>query len=123
MGCACCSLVLALLCRRWHSKRSLLVSLALSRHPDPCAASLHVCPQTLTGPDLAGWAGLVPRPPGASVFDLNTSRTLCAWQVECQPNNAAPLLRDEKARREWVEHELDMSGQVLNPPSNSLSGL
>ena len=32
--------------------------------------------------------------------------------VECQPNAAAPLLRDEKARREWVEHELDMCCQV-----------
>ena len=32
--------------------------------------------------------------------------------VEAQPNNTAPLLRDEKARREWVEHELDMSCQV-----------
>ncbi len=32
--------------------------------------------------------------------------------VECQPNNAAPLLRDEKGRREWIEHELDLSCQV-----------
>jgi len=32
--------------------------------------------------------------------------------VECQPNAAAPLLRDEKARREWLEHELDMCCQV-----------
>ncbi len=38
--------------------------------------------------------------------------------VECQPNAAAPLLRDEKARREWVEHELDMCCQVsLQPPA------
>ena len=33
-------------------------------------------------------------------------------QVELQPNNAAPLLRDERARREWLERELDMSSQV-----------
>ena len=32
--------------------------------------------------------------------------------VECQPNIAAPLLRDEKARREWVERELDICCQV-----------
>lgn len=32
--------------------------------------------------------------------------------VECQPNAAAPLLRDEKSRREWIEHELDMCCQV-----------
>lgn len=32
--------------------------------------------------------------------------------VECQPNNTAPLLRDEKARREWIEHELDLCCQV-----------
>ena len=25
--------------------------------------------------------------------------------VEAQPNNTAPLLRDDKARREWIEHE------------------
>ena len=39
--------------------------------------------------------------------------------VECQPNAAAPLLRDEKARREWVEHELDMCCQVSThePPT------
>lgn len=35
--------------------------------------------------------------------------------VECQPNAAAPLLRDERARREWVEHELDMCCQVSSP--------
>ena len=33
-------------------------------------------------------------------------------QVECQPNNAAPLLRDERARREWVDSELDQACQV-----------
>jgi hypothetical protein len=32
--------------------------------------------------------------------------------VEVQPNGGAPLLRDEKARRDWVEHELDMCCQV-----------
>lgn len=32
--------------------------------------------------------------------------------VECQPNIAAPLLRDEKARRDWVERELDICCQV-----------
>ncbi len=32
--------------------------------------------------------------------------------VECQPNAAAPLLRDEKSRRDWIEHELDMCCQV-----------
>ena len=36
--------------------------------------------------------------------------------VECQPNLGAPLLRDEKGRREWIEHELDMCCQVLDPP-------
>ena len=33
--------------------------------------------------------------------------------VECQPNIAAPLLRDEKARRDWVERELDICCQVI----------
>lgn len=32
--------------------------------------------------------------------------------IEAQPNSAAPLLRDEKARREWIEHELDLCCQV-----------
>lgn len=27
--------------------------------------------------------------------------------VDCQPNQWAPLLRDEKSRRDWVERELD----------------
>ncbi|KAK9792731.1 hypothetical protein WJX73_010908 [Symbiochloris irregularis] len=34
--------------------------------------------------------------------------------IEVQPNNAAPLLRDEKARREWVEQELDMACQTID---------
>ena len=32
--------------------------------------------------------------------------------IESQPNAGAPLLRDERTRREWVEHELDMCCQV-----------
>ena len=32
--------------------------------------------------------------------------------VECQPNASAPLLRDDKGRRDWIEHELDMCCQV-----------
>ena len=35
--------------------------------------------------------------------------------VECQPNTGAPLLRDEKARRDWVERELDICCQVKPP--------
>lgn len=35
--------------------------------------------------------------------------------VEAQPNNTAPLLRDERARRDWVEHELDFCCQVRHP--------
>lgn len=35
--------------------------------------------------------------------------------VECQPNTGAPLLRDEKARRDWVERELDICCQVGLP--------
>ncbi|BDA42916.1 Kinesin-like protein KIN-4C [Coccomyxa sp. Obi] len=31
--------------------------------------------------------------------------------VECQPNASAPLLRDDKGRRDWIEHELDMCCQ------------
>ncbi|KAK9835062.1 hypothetical protein WJX81_008045 [Elliptochloris bilobata] len=30
---------------------------------------------------------------------------------ECQPNAGAPLLRDERARREWLEHELGLACQ------------
>lgn len=36
-----------------------------------------------------------------------------ATGIDAQPNNTAPLLRDEKSRREWIEHELDMCCQVL----------
>ena len=32
--------------------------------------------------------------------------------VECQPSASAPLLRDEKARRDWVERELEFCCQV-----------
>jgi len=31
-----------------------------------------------------------------------------AGEMEMQPNAAAPLLRTERARREWVEQELDL---------------
>ncbi|DBB08621.1 TPA: hypothetical protein ACH3X3_008748 [Trebouxia sp. C0006] len=34
--------------------------------------------------------------------------------VECQPNTGAPLLRDEKARRDWVERELDICCQSFD---------
>jgi len=36
--------------------------------------------------------------------------------AEAQPNNSAPLLRDEKSRQQWVENELDMCCQVPAPP-------
>lgn len=39
--------------------------------------------------------------------------------VECQPNTGAPLLRDEKARRDWVERELDICCQVSVPQSSA----
>ncbi len=32
--------------------------------------------------------------------------------VDVQPNAGAPLLRNERARREWLEKELDMCNQV-----------
>lgn len=32
--------------------------------------------------------------------------------VEVQPNAQAPLLRTEKARREWLEKELDLCNQA-----------
>ena len=35
-----------------------------------------------------------------------------ATPVECQPSASAPLLRDEKARRDWVERELEFCCQV-----------
>ena len=43
--------------------------------------------------------------------------------VECQPNTGAPLLRDEKARRDWVERELDMCCQVGVPHSSAQRSL
>lgn len=43
--------------------------------------------------------------------------------VECQPNTAAPLLRDEKARRDWVERELDICCQVCVPQSSGTAFL
>eukprot|EP00884_Botryococcus_braunii_P003163 jgi/Botrbrau1/12848/Bobra.0045s0017.1 len=42
---------------------------------------------------------------------LGRSSSQPGTSVECQPNNTAPLLRDEKARREWLEHELDLCCQ------------
>lgn len=41
--------------------------------------------------------------------------------VEVQPNNAAPLLRDEHARRQWVEQELDACCQARAPCKPSLN--
>jgi len=35
---------------------------------------------------------------------------------ECQPNAGAPLLRDERARREWLEHELGLACQARGRP-------
>ena len=45
--------------------------------------------------------------------------------IEVQPNNLAPLLRDEKARRDWVEQELDICCQVAlrSPPAPGCCGL
>ena len=43
--------------------------------------------------------------------------------VECQPNTGAPLLRDEKARRDWVERELDICCQVCVPQSSGTAFL
>lgn len=33
--------------------------------------------------------------------------------LDLQPNHMAPLLRDEKSRRDWIERELDICCQVL----------
>lgn len=44
-----------------------------------------------------------------------TAATVKPSGVECQPNAGAPLLRDEKGRREWLENELDMCCQVRRP--------
>ena len=32
--------------------------------------------------------------------------------VECQPNLHAPLLKDEKGRREWLEREINICNRV-----------
>ena len=32
---------------------------------------------------------------------------------EAHPTNTASLLRDDKARKQWIEHELDMCCQVI----------
>lgn len=45
--------------------------------------------------------------PGPVTVERSVSVPGASTTVECQPNPLAPLLRDEKARREWVEHELD----------------
>lgn len=34
--------------------------------------------------------------------------------VEVQPNAQAPLLRNERGRREWLEKELDLCNMVRN---------
>ena len=33
-------------------------------------------------------------------------------KLDCQPNATAPLLRDEKSRKEWIDRELDSCTQV-----------
>lgn len=48
----------------------------------------------------------------------NDARGKRANIVECQPNQAAPLLRDEKSRREWVERELDICNQASSKPTD-----
>lgn len=45
------------------------------------------------------------RPPPA--MERSISVPGAPTSVDCQPNQMAPLLRDEKSRREWVERELD----------------
>jgi hypothetical protein len=53
-------------------------------------------------PPLPGGGGERPERSATSVAALSA-----AAESECQPNAMAPLLRDEKSRREWVEAELD----------------
>lgn len=43
-----------------------------------------------------------------------------APKLDCQPNASAPLLRDEKSRKDWIDRELDICNQVpftLTPES------
>ena len=51
----------------------------------------------------------------SSAAERRPSAAALGSGVEVQPNGGAPLLRDEKARRDWVEHELDMCCQVRAP--------
>lgn len=47
--------------------------------------------------------------------DLKAQRPMALWRaggVEAQPNSTAPLLRDDKARKDWIEHEVDMCCRV-----------
>lgn len=47
---------------------------------------------------------------GSSMTSLPTGAA--GGVVEVQPNAQAPLLRTEKARREWLEKELDLCNQA-----------
>ncbi|GAB4822357.1 hypothetical protein N2152v2_009403 [Parachlorella kessleri] len=48
------------------------------------------------------------RPPQSLAVERSISVPSPPPSVDCQPNQMAPLLRDEKSRREWVERELDV---------------
>lgn len=49
-----------------------------------------------------------PQPPPVVERSISTPAAATTTNdVDCQPNQMAPLLRDEKSRREWVERELD----------------
>ncbi len=47
------------------------------------------------------------RDTSAQSKEANARAASAGAEVECQPNTSAPLLRDDKARKAWVERELD----------------
>lgn len=81
------------------------------------AASAPAAERPFTAPAAGGAGGHPPRPPtgGAGVERSAASASAApgstaaaaAAEKEVQPNAQAPLLRDERSRREWVEAELD----------------
>ncbi len=76
---------------------------AISRPATAASDRPTTAPALATGP--AGPA----RPPAPSALAVERSASVLGGplSVDCQPNQMAPLLRDEKSRRDWVERELD----------------
>ena len=80
------------------------------------AAAAPAAERPFTAPAAGGAAGHPPRPPTGAGVERSAASASAApgsaaaaatAEQEVQPNAMAPLLRDERSRREWMEAELD----------------